>query len=106
MPGAAGFAAALTVREHVLRAALQSGYANGSVSSKRFTEDLTDSSLGIKPDLFFGPTDLNCEGSTNLLVATLPMWGTVKVTQAGVEYPVQVFGEMELTLTPAFRTGP
>lgn len=100
------FAATITVREHVLRTALQSGYANGSDTSKRFTEDLSDSALGMEPNLFFGEPDIDCEGSTNLLVVTLPMWGTVKVTQAGVEHLVQMAGEMELTLTPDFRTGP
>jgi hypothetical protein len=102
----AGFAGAITVREHVLRTALQSGYANRSDAGKKFTEDLSDSALGMEPDLFLGLPDLNCEGSTNLLVATLPMWGTVKVTESGVEHLVQMFGEMELTLTPDFRTGP
>ena len=96
------FAAVITVREHVLRTALQSGYANGSDASKKFTEDLSDSALGMKPDLFLGRPDFNCEGSTNLLVATLPMWGTVKITQSGVEHQVQMSGEMELTLTPIF----
>ena len=102
----AGFAAAITVREHVLRTALQSGYANGSNESRKFAEDLSDSALGMQPDLFLGQPDLNCEGSTNVLVVALPMWGTVRVTQSGVEHLVQVFGEMELSLTPHFRTGP
>jgi hypothetical protein len=102
----AGFAAAITVREHVLRAALQSGYANGSDAGKKFTEDLSDSALRMEPDLFLGQPDIDCEGSTNLLVATLPMWGTVKVRQSGVEHLVGMTGEMELTLTPDFRTGP
>lgn len=106
MPDHAGFAAAITVREHVLRTALQAGYANGSNAGKKFTEILSDSALGMVPDLFLGQPDINCEGATNLLVTTLPMWGTVKVTQNGVEHLVQMFGEMELTLTPDFRTGP
>ena len=25
-------------------------------------------------DIFFGPFDIDCEGATNLLVVTLPMW--------------------------------
>src|ERR1041384_2367425 len=106
MSNTAGFAAAITVREHVLRTSLQSAYANGSEAGKKFTEDLSDSAVGMKPDLFIGLPDFSCEGSTNLLVVTLPMWGTVKVTLNGVEYLVQMFGEMELTLTPEFRTGP
>jgi len=81
------FAAAITVREHVLRTALQSGYANGSDAGKKFTEDLSDSALGMEPDLFLGQPDINCEGSTNLLVRTMPMWGTVKVTAGGFRTP-------------------
>jgi antitoxin YefM len=103
MPDHAGFAGAITVREHVLRTALQPGYANGPDPSKKFTRDLSDSALGMEPDLFFGLPDFNCEGSTKLLVVTLPMWGTVKVTQSGVESLVQMAGEMELILTPDFR---
>ena len=106
MPDHAGFAAAITVREQVLRTALQSGYANGSDAGKKFTEDLSDSALGMEPDLFLGRPDLNCEGSTNLLVATMPMWGTVKVTQSGVEHLVQMVGEMELTSDAGFPHGP
>ena len=100
------FAAAITVRKHVLRTALHSGYANGSDTGKKFTEDLSDDTIGMEPDLFLGQPDINCEGSTNLLVATMPMWGTVKVTLGGFEHLVQMFGEMELTLTPDLRTGP
>src|SRR5512143_1782013 len=100
MADSAGFAAAITVRENVLRTALQSAYANGSDAGKQFTEDLSDSALGMAPDLFLGRSDVSCEGATKRLVVNLPMWGTVKVTQSGVEHSVRMFGEMELTLTP------
>ena len=105
MPDHAGFAAAITVREHVLRAALQAGYANGSDTGKKFVEDLSGDGIGMVPDLFLGPPDLECEGTTNLLVATLPMWGRVTVTKDRVSHAVYVVGEIELTLTPAFRSG-
>lgn len=102
----AGFAAAITVREHVLRVALRAGYANGSDSSKKFVEDLSGDGIGMQPDLFLGPPDIDCEGATNRLAATLPMWGTVTVTQNEVSHVVSVNGEMELAIAPAFRTGP
>lgn len=106
MPDHAGFAAAITVREHVLRTALRAAYANGSDSSKKFEQDLSGGGIGLRTDLFLGPPDFDCEGSTNLLVATLPMWGQVTVTDdQGTVHLVGVNGEMELTLTPAFRTG-
>jgi len=100
------FAGAITVRAHVLRTALQSAYANGSDSSKRFTQNLSGDGLGVQSDLFLGRPDIDCEGSTNLLVATMPMWGQVTVTKDQVTHVVSVTGEMELTLTPQFRTGP
>lgn len=106
MPDHAGFAAAVTVREHVLRIALQSGYANGSPGSKKFVEDLSDAAVGMEPDLFLGQPDVDCEGATNLLVATLPMWGPLTVTVDQVAHDVEIIGEMELTLTPDFRRGP
>ena len=106
MPAHAGFAAAITVREHVLRTALLAGYANGSDSGKTFDEDLSDASIGMKPELFLGPPGFDCEGGTNLLVVTLPMWGRVTVTVDQIAHAVEITGGMELTLTPAFRPGP
>ena len=47
MPDHAGFAAAITVREHVLRTALQAAYANGSDAGKRFAGDETDLSDSV-----------------------------------------------------------
>jgi len=102
----AGFAAAITVRERVLRVALSAGYANGSESSKKFVEDLSGDGIGMTPDLFLGPAEIDCEGATNRLVATLPMWGTVTVTQNGGSHVVGVNGEIELAIAPAFTTGP
>jgi hypothetical protein len=102
----AGFAAAITVREHVLRTALQSGYANGADSGKKFVEDLSGDGIDMEPDLFLGQPDLDCEGATNLLVATLPMWGPVTVTDNQVVHIVEMSGEIELTLTPSFKRGP
>jgi len=100
------FAGAITVREHVLRTALQSAYANGSDASKRFTQDLSGDGLGVQPDLFLGPPDIDCEGATNLLVALMPMWGHVTVVKDQVSHVVGVTGQMEMTLTPEFRTDP
>jgi hypothetical protein len=100
------FAAAITVREHVLRTALKAAYANGSDSGKRFDEDLSGGGIDIEPDLFLGEPDINCEGATNLLVATLPMWGPVTVTDDGVAHVVDIVGEIEMTVTPEFTTGP
>lgn len=101
----AGFAAAMTVREHVLRAALQAAYANGSDSGKKFVEDLSGDGIGMVPDIFLGLPDFDCEGATNLLVVTLPMWGEVTVTVDQVAHVVEMSGVMELTLTPVFRKG-
>lgn len=100
------FAGAITVREHVLRTALQAAYANGSDSSKRFTQDLSGDGLGVQPDLFFGPPDFDCEGATNVLVAIMPMWGQITITKDQVAHVVGVTGVIELTLTPVFRTDP
>jgi hypothetical protein len=100
------FAAAITVREHVLRTALQAAYANGSDSGKTFVQDLSGGGITMKTDLFLGPPEFECEGATNLLVATLPMWGAVTVTLPGqAAQAVDMFGEIELTLTAVFRGG-
>jgi hypothetical protein len=105
MSDIAGFAAALTVRESVLRTAVQAAYANGADSGKKFDQNLTDGGIGMVTDLFLGPLDLDCEGATNLLVVTLPMWGRVTVTVNQVTHLVDMNGVMELTLTPVFKKG-
>lgn len=105
MPDHAGFAAVIAVREHVLRTALQAGYANGAASAKRFEEDLSDAEIGLQANLFLGTPDIGCEGSANVLVVTLPMWGQVTVTLDDTAHLVDISGEMELTLTPAFTRG-
>ena len=106
MSDLAGFAGAITIREHVLRTALQAAYANGSDAAKTFSEDLSGDGVGVDPTLFLGQPGLDCEGATNSLVVTLPMWGQVTVSVDLVAHVVGVVGEMELTLSPTFRTGP
>jgi hypothetical protein len=106
VPDHAGFAAAITVREHVLRTALKSAYANGSDSGKKFVQDLSGGGIGLQPDLFLGEPDIDCEGATNLLVATMPMWGQVTVTTNQIAHVVGLRGEIEMALTPVFKTGP
>lgn len=105
MADSAGFAAAITVREHVLRTALTATYANGSNASKTFTADLSDGSIGMVPDFFLGQPRIDCQGTTNLLVATLPMWGRLTITLDQGATAVDLFGEAELTITPTFKKG-
>jgi hypothetical protein len=104
MPDHAGFAAAVTVREHVLSVALLAAYANGS-----FNKGLEAPLLGEGPmvvaDLFLGQPEINCEGASNLLVVTLAAWGPLHVTLDGVEHVAQIAGELELTIRPVFGAG-
>jgi hypothetical protein len=94
MPDIAGFAAALTVRESALRSAVQASYANGRDSSKRFDQSLSGGGADMVTSLFLGQLDLDCEGSTNLLVVTLPMWGTVNTKVNNVTHAVEMNGVM------------
>ncbi len=105
MPNTAGFAAALTVRESTLRAAVQAAYANGSDSGKRFDQDISGDGIGMVTSLFLGGLDIDLEGATNLLVVTLPMWGQVTTTVDQLTHIVEMNGVMQLTLTPAFKKG-
>ena len=105
MPDAAGFAAALTVRDSALRAAVQAAYANGSDSSKTFDEDLSSGGIGMTTEIFLGSFAIACEGATNLLVVTLPMWGQVITTLNQVASVVEMNGVMTLTITPVFKKG-
>jgi len=105
MPNIAGFAAALTVRESALRSAMQASYANGRDSSKRFDQSLSGGGTDMVTSLFLGELNLACEGATNLLVVSLPMWGTVSTKVNNVTHVVAMNGVMELTLTPIFTKG-
>ena len=104
MPDHAGFAAAVTVRENVLNVALLAAYSNGSFP-KVLEADLPGGPPDVATNLFLGQPELNCEGSTNLLVLTLGLWGPLKVTMNGVEHDAQIAGELEVTIRPVFLPG-
>ncbi|ADV80903.1 hypothetical protein [Terriglobus saanensis] len=101
MANDAGFAAAVTIRQQVLHDKLTATYANG-----QFPTTLNYPLLGGPPDasisLFLGEPDIACEGATNLLVVTVPVWGGVTVTET-VPVTVQIKGLIEVTLVPDFQ---
>lgn len=108
MPDHAGFAAAVTIRERVLKTGLSSSYANGTFP-KNLKADLPGGPPTVVTDLYLGPPGIDCEGSTNLLVLTLPAWGTLKVTLNAVEHTVQINATLVVTFVPRFtviRPGP
>jgi hypothetical protein len=104
MPDHAGFAAAVTLREHALNVALLAAYANGSFS-KVFQEDLLGGPPEVATELFLGLPKINCEGATNLLVLTVSAWGPLRITLDGEEHLVQIAGELEMTISPVFDPG-
>ena len=100
-----GFAAAVTVREDVLRIALLAAYANGSFP-KSLNADLPGGPPDVKSELFLGMPQVDCEGATNLLVLTLRAWGLLRLTGADqVEHVAQLAGELEVTVKPVFGPG-
>jgi hypothetical protein len=101
----ADFAAAVTVREHVLNTALLAAYANGSFP-QLFQADLPGGPPEVAANLFLGQPEIDCEGATNLLVLTLSAWGPLRVTLEGTEHLAQIAGELEVTIRPVFAPGP
>jgi hypothetical protein len=97
----AGFAAAVTVREQVLKTALLAAYANGSFPTA-LAADLPGGPPVVATDLFLGRPEVTCEGATNLLVLTLNAWGPLRVTLDGTEHVAQIAGQLELTIRPVF----
>jgi hypothetical protein len=97
----AGFAAAVTIRQQVLHDKLTATYANG-----QFPSTLEFELPGGPPDasvsFFLGEPDIACEGTTNLLVVTVPVWGGVTVTETE-PVTVQVKGLIEVTIIPDFQ---
>jgi hypothetical protein len=97
----AGFAAAVTIRQQSLHDSLTATYANG-----HFPTSLDFSLPGGPPDasvsFFLGEPDIACEGSTNLLVVTLPVWGSATVKQPD-QVTLQVKGLIEITIVPDFQ---
>ena len=104
MPDHAGFAAAVTVREHVLNTALLAAYANGRFSTS-LRAGLPGGPPAVATDLFLGLPVINCEGATGLLVLTVSAWGGLHVTVDGTDHDVRVAGELEVALPPAFGPG-
>jgi hypothetical protein len=104
MPDHADFAAAVTVREHVLNVALLAAYANGSFP-KTLEADLPGGPPEVAADLFLGLPEIDCEGATNLLVLTLNVRGSVRATLDTTEYLVDIAGELEVTISPVFTPG-
>jgi len=104
MPDHAGFAAAVTVREHVLGIALQAAYANG-LFPKVLKAPLPGGEPDVAVDLFLGQPEIECEGSTNVLVLTLRLWGRLRVTLNDTDHDVAIAGELEVTIRPVFGPG-
>jgi len=101
MSNDAGFAAAVTIRQQLLQAKLRATYANGQFP-RRLDVALPDGPPAAKIAFFLGEPDIGCEGATNLLVITLPVWGGVTVTLGG-QVTVQVKGRIEVTIVPDFQ---
>jgi hypothetical protein len=97
----AGFAAAVTVREQVLKTALLAAYANGSFPTT-LTADLPGGPPEVATDLFLGRPEVTCEGATNLLVLSLSARGPLRVTADGMEHTVQIAGQLQLTIRLVF----
>jgi hypothetical protein len=104
VPDHAGFAAAVTVREHALSVALLAAYANGSFPQV-LEGDLPGGPPEVAANLFLGLPEINCEGATNLLVLTLTAWGPLRVTLDGAEHVAQMAGELEVSISPVFGPG-
>jgi hypothetical protein len=101
----AGFAAAVTVREHVLNTALLAAHANGAFP-KVLKTDLPGGPPEVSVELFLDTPVIDCEASTNLLVLTVRVRGPVRVTADGAEHVARIAGELEVTIRPVFLPGP
>src|ERR1700760_3350825 len=100
MSNDAGFAAAVTIRQNLLHDKLAATYANGQFPDT-LAYPLPDGPPAASVSFFLGEPDLACEGTTNLLVITVPVWGGVTVTETNPA-TVQVKGTMEITIVPDF----
>jgi hypothetical protein len=96
----AGFAAAVTIRQSLLHDKLTATYANGAFPST-LAHSLPDGPPDASVSFFLGEPDIACEGTTNLLVITVPVWGGVTVTETDPT-TVQIKGLMEITIVPDF----
>ena len=115
MPDYDSYAAAITIRENVLRTALQTAYVGGSSSSRQFTEDLSHSGATIKPApaLFLGEPDINCngalivpgEGTPGAVIVTQPVRGPVSVTADGQTTTVGIAGQAQIAIAPQLGHG-
>jgi hypothetical protein len=105
MPDHAGFANAVTVREHALSGALLAPYANGSFP-KVLAADLPGRPPEVAANVFLGQPEINCEDTPNLLVLTSATWGPPRVTLDSTQLVAQIAAELEVTIRPVFAPGP
>jgi hypothetical protein len=97
----AGFAAAVTYRQRLLQAKLAASYANGAFP-RTLANDLPNPPPDVSISFFLGEPNVACEGATNLLVVTLPVWGGVTLTESAPA-TVQIKGLIEATIAPDFQ---
>ncbi|MFZ1164420.1 hypothetical protein [Mycobacterium sp.] len=97
----AGFAAAVTVRQQSLHDSLTATYANGQFPT-RLDFPLPGGPPDASVSFFLGEPDIACEGSTNLLVVTVPVWGNATVMEPD-QVILQVKGLIEITIVPDFQ---
>jgi hypothetical protein len=97
----AGFAAAVTYRQQLLHNKLTAAYANGAFPTT-LAADLPGGPPDVSVSFFLAEPDIACEGTTNLLVVTVPVWGEVTVTES-TPATVQIKGLIDLTIVPNFQ---
>jgi len=101
----AGFAVALTIREHLLNDALLVSYAgNGfprTLNSAQFPGGLPGGPPDAVIDVFLAPPQIATHADNTLTIA-LEMWGPLSVTMNGVNEVGQIDGFLTIRIRPEF----
>jgi len=95
----AGFAVALTIREHVLNDALLLAYAGDlpAFLNLPVPGGPPDASVNV----FIAPPTITCN-SDNTLTLTVQLWGSLSVTVVGVQETGNIDGQLIVRIQPTF----
>src|SRR4051794_39151975 len=92
----AGFGAALTLRESLLKDSLLSAYTGGSFPHWLKIADMDELPAGpprVQLEWFLGPPDINCHAN-NTFTVSVGLWGDISLGEQGAEERGRISGQL------------
>ena len=97
----AGFAVALTIREHLINDALLLAYA-GTGFPRSLQLDVPDGPPDASIDVYLAPSQVTCNEDNSLGLA-VRLWGSLNITVGGTDVERTIDGRITVRVKPRFR---